>query len=268
MPMLFFTLLCGIAAAVLRGFQLANSFDPQTSLIEPGDPATAALMALSALFAVAAAVYALTRGRKKEHAVKRAVKPLGRIWLAVQMLALSVLFSASATDVYRGFAEARVSSVCLGVLGLFAFAALLMVALSANKLSFTSATGFWMTVPVFWSCLMLIMEFWGHAGNPVRNAYVYGTLATVFCTLALYTVAGFFFNRVKTGRVLLYALPGIYFAALTLGGALLGQALGEPIFALSLSSLLHFAFITLHLSASVCAVLYGGFTPPPEKRDA
>ncbi|MDR0293345.1 MAG: hypothetical protein LBH95_04245 [Oscillospiraceae bacterium] len=257
--MLLLTLLCGTAAAVLRGFQLVNSFDPQTSLIEPGDPLTTALIALSVLFVAGAAVYAFTAGGKK-----RPVKPLGKCWLAVEFAALAALFAASAYDLYTGFSDKpmRLTVVCLGILGLFAGAALLMIALSVNRLPFTSVTGFWATAPVFWACLTLIVDFWGHAGNPVRNTYVYGMLATVFCALALYTAAGFFFGRVKPGRALLYALPGVYFAALSAGGALLGGLIGDPLHTISFSALLRLVFIALHLSAAAAAVLYGRFTPP------
>jgi hypothetical protein len=257
--MLFLTLLCGLAAAVLRGFQLANSFDPRTALIEPGDPMTVSLMALSALFAVLVVAYLFARRGKQAPA-----KPLGGFWFIAEFAALFSLFAASALDLYTGFANGRVSVICLGFLGLFAGGALLMIALSVNKLSFTSVTGFWATVPVFWACLMLIIEFWGHAGNPVRNSYVYGMLATVLCTLALYAIAGSFFRKAKPGRVLLYALSGVYFAVLTLGGALLGQWLGDPMVTLAPASMLRLAFIALHLSAAAVAVLYGRFTPPPK----
>jgi hypothetical protein len=265
--MLLLTLLCGAGGAVLRSFQLANSFDPHTSLIESGDPVTISLMALSAAFAAAVAVYAYTL-RDKAPGVP---KPLGKIWMAVELAALAALFSASAVDIYIGVTRARAAAVCLGVLGLLTWAALLMISLNVNKLPFTSATGFWATVPIFWACLMLITEFWGHAGNPVRNTYVYGMLAAVFCTLALYTAAGFFFGRGKPARAALYTLPGIYFAVVTLGGSLLSNLLGDPVVApLSLATLLRLTFIALHLSAVTAAIQYGRFTPPapvPENKE-
>jgi hypothetical protein len=255
--MLFLALLCGVAAAVLRGFQLVDSFHPATALIERGDLLTAGLIALSATFVVVTAVYAFVFRKTKP-----LDKPLGYIWQTVQFAALAALLAASGVDLYNGFADGRISIACLGVLGLFACGALSMIALNINKLPFTSATGFWATVPVFWACLLLVAEFWGQMGNPVRNTYVYGMLATVCCTLALYTLAGFFFDRVKPGRVLFLALPGIYFATLTAGGTVFGSWLGEPAVALPISATLRLAFIALHLTAAVAAVLHGRFTPP------
>ncbi|MCL2004241.1 MAG: hypothetical protein FWG72_09615 [Oscillospiraceae bacterium] len=57
MLMLLLALLCGLGAAVLRGFQLTGSFDPRTALIERGDPVTVGLIVLSAVFTAAAAAF-------------------------------------------------------------------------------------------------------------------------------------------------------------------------------------------------------------------
>lgn len=265
MPIILFTLLCGIAAAILRGFQLANSFEPETQLIPPGDPLTIAMMVLSALFVAGIAVCAFTAAKKEQPR-----KPLGDAWLILELAALAALFTASAYDVYVGIADFRISLLCLGILGLFSGAALLYIALSINKLKFTSATGFWATVPVFWACFMLIVEFWGQAGNPVRSAFLYGMLAAVFCTLALYAAAGFFFKRVKPGWALFYTLSGAFFAVVTLGGSLFARYVLRPdgladAAVLSLSSMMQLAFIALHMIALAAVVLRGLMVPPPEE---
>ncbi|MCL1806140.1 MAG: hypothetical protein FWG31_00385 [Oscillospiraceae bacterium] len=262
MGILLLAILCGLGAAVLRGFQLTGSFDSETALIPAGDTVTIALMVLSAVFAaVVIATFLLRRGKAAPQP-----KTLPKAWLVIELAALAALALSSSFDLANGFTEQRVSSICLGFLGLAGAASLLMITKRINALP--SAAGFWATVPVFWSCLMMIMEFWGHAGNPVRNTYVYGMFATVFCTLALYAAAGFFFGKANAGRVFLYALPGVYFATLTLGGALLAEQLGQPIIQLSTASLLRYAFIVLHLSAVVIAVQYGRLTPPkPEPED-
>jgi hypothetical protein len=98
----------------------------------------------------------------------------------------------------------------------------------------------------------------------VRNAYVYGMLGSVFCAIALYTLAGFFFGRVKTAGALFYSSVGIYFSMLALGGFLLSQWLGEPMYSLTLPAMLRFGFIVLHLIAASTAVLFGKFTPVKE----
>jgi hypothetical protein len=272
---LFLTLLFGAAAAVIRGFQLTSSFDPQTALIEPGDLPTVFLIAMSAAFVILTAVYLWLK--KSNNPGKRLdnERPLGGVWFFVQLTALASLFSASCVDVINGFSDARWSEfftrdsnirwsvVCLGFLGLLSTGALLMVSLNMNKRPSGSAPGFWATVPIFWSCLMLVTDFWGQAGSPVRSAYVYGMLASVFCTIALYTVAGFFFGRAKPAGAMFYALPGIYFSVLTLGGYLFSLWLGDPIYTLSLSAMFRHGFIILHLSASAVALLRGKLTPPP-----
>ncbi|MCL2004457.1 MAG: hypothetical protein FWG72_10760, partial [Oscillospiraceae bacterium] len=248
-----------LGAAALRGFQLTGSFAPRPALIERGAPVTVGLIVLFAVFTAAAVAYALVSKRGQTPA-----KPAGTVWFFTQFAALAALLAASGLDLRSGFAGEKTQwgVVCLSLLGLFSCGALLMIALNINKLPFTSAAGFWATVPVFWACLTLVADFWGQMGNPVRNTFIYGMLATVCCTLALYTLAGFFFDKVKPGRVLLFAFPGIYFAILTSGGFLLGSWLGDPVVTLSPAAVLRLAFMALHLTAAAAAVLYGRFTPP------
>jgi hypothetical protein len=272
---LYLTLLFGIGAAVTRGFQLNNSFDRDTALIAPGDPPTVLLMVMSAAFIVVVTAWIRLRLKRPEEPGEGAEKPLGSVWYFVQFAALASLFSASVIELINGFRYAqwadfftrnsniRWSAACLGILGLLSTAALLMVALNINKRPAGSAPGFWATVPVFWSCLMLVTDFWGQAGSPVRSAYVYGMLASVFCTIALYTVAGFFFGRLKRGGALFYSLSGIYFALLTLGGFIFALSLGDPMYQLPLPAMLRFGFVILHLSAVTAAILPGKFSPSP-----
>jgi hypothetical protein len=255
--MLFLIVLCGIGAAVLRGFQLTESFHPQTSLIEPGDTFTICLMALSGAVAVASVVYAVTLRKKTPQK-----KTLGVIWRGAALIAPAVLFAASGYDLYIGLTEIRWGLISLGLLGLLATGALYMIAANIGKLPFSSATGFWATVPVFWACLVLIADFWGQMGNPVRNAYVYGMLAVVCCTLALYAIAGFFFGKGKPGRVTLFALPGIYLAILSAGGFLFARWLGDPAVWIPLPALFRLVFIALHLTVMTAAVMHGRFIPP------
>jgi hypothetical protein len=256
---LLITILLGLGAAVLRGFQLTSSFDPRTALIEPGDPLTVSLMALSFAFGAAVIGYAFIK-RGKEYRPKR----LGVFWQGAAFAALAALLVSSGHDLFMGFFDqgARLGLISLGFLGLFSAAALLMIALKINALDFSSITGFWATIPVFWACLVLITDYWGQMGNPVRNAYVYGMIGTVCCALALYALAGFFFDKVKPARFLLFALPGVFFTTLTAGGAVIGRLLGEPIFPPSFPALFRLIFIALHLSAMTAAVLCGRFTPP------
>ena len=225
--MLLITFLLGAGAAVLRGFQLTRSFD-SNALISPGDPVTILLMVVSAAFAVAA--FAFVRQRVAKADAPSESRRLGIVWFLVQFAALSFLFSSSVIELMNGFsstADTRWSSVCLGLLGLISTFSLLMIALNINKHPSGSAAGFWATLPVFWSCLMLVTDFWGQAGVPVRSAYVYGMFGAVFCTIALYSVAGFFFGRGKPASTLFYAYASIFFSILTLGGYLLAAQLAN-----------------------------------------
>ena len=268
MLLLILTLIFGIGAAVIRGYQLTESFHPYTSLIEPGDKFTILLMVISVAFAVIAGAYLFMRRKK----LAQITPPdgdtvLDTVRLIIQTIAPIPLAIASVYELFEGFdgvswgdifsanSGVRWSLVCLGLLGLLSTVALLMV--STNIRLRHSAMGFWATVPVFWSCLMLVVGFWGQSGVPVRNSFVYGMLASALCTLALYSFAGFFFGRAKPAKALFYATTGVFFSILTLGGFLFAQTLGTPFHELTTTVMLRHAFIILHLSAFSIAILQG-----------
>jgi hypothetical protein len=266
--MLLITLLLGAGAAVLRGFQLSRSFNAN-ALIEPGDPVTVLLIIVSVVFAVIAFVFVRQRIAKADAPTES--RSLGIAWFLVQFAALSFLFSSSVIELINGFStdfSIRWSAVCLGVLGVLSTVSLFMIALNINRHPSGSAAGFWATLPVFWSCLMLVTDFWGQAGVPVRSAYVYGMFGAVFCTVALYSIAGFFFGRGRPAGTLFYAFSSVFFSVLTLGGYLLATQLGEPIYSLSLTSMLRYGFIILHLTAAAWAVLTRRFEPAPAEEES
>ncbi len=264
---LIITLVCSVAAAVLRGFQLANSFAPD-QLIPSGDPVTITLMVLCGLVVAAAALYAFF-GEKKKRTFPSLQNPLGNVWLIVEMLAAVAFFTASVGDLVKGIQDKRVSLICLGVLGLLASAAVLLMALSANRLKPNTATGFWFTIPVYWCCFLLFVDFTGFAGNPVRNAFMYGMLASIFCTLALNAAAGMFFGKAKRGRLIFFSLSAVFFASLTLGGSLFARVILNPetypdAAILSYPEMLKLTFIFFHTVALVLAVQKGWLAPPEE----
>ncbi|MDR1692043.1 MAG: hypothetical protein LBR72_01670 [Oscillospiraceae bacterium] len=261
---LIVTILCAIAAAVLRGFQLASSFDPATMLIAAGDPLTIGLMALCVFFLIGVAVYAIFAAKLKKQA--EPPKPFGSIYQFVEMAAAICLASASTVDFYIGFREVRVSMICLGVLGLLASVSILLTGLTANRLKHNTATGFWFTLPVYWCCFLLFTDFVGYAGNHVRNAYMYGMLASVFCILALGAAASLFFGGAKRGRMFFYTLAALFFACLTLGGSLLARLVLSPEILpdaafIPISGMLKYTFIALHAAALSFAVQNGWLTP-------
>lgn len=262
---LIITLLCAAAAAVLRGFQLARSFNPADQLIANGDPLTIALMVFCVLFLAGMALHLFVSAKKKQPSRLNGSPALGTVWKAVESLAAAAFLGASGIDLIMGIRETRVSIICLGALGVLASAAVLLTALSANRLKPNTATGFWFTIPVYWCCLLLFVDFTGFAGNPVRNAFMYGMLASVFCTLALNAAAGMFFGKPKRGRLLFYAVSAAFFACLTLGGSLFARVFYNPgidAAVLSVSEMLKLAFITLHAGALAFAVQKGWLMPP------
>ncbi len=266
---LIITLLCAVGAAVLRGFQLARSFTSD-QLIHHNDALTIALMALCGAFLVCAFLYVFLGAKKKRLIRTDGFTRLGTVWLCAEILAAAVFFAAAVGDLINGFQDMRVSVICLGFLGLLASVSVLLTALSANRLKPGTATGFWFTIPVYWCCFLLFVDFTSFAGNPIRNAFMYGMLASVFCTLALNAAAGMFFGKTKQCRMIFFSSAATFFAALTLGGSLAARFILRPetlpdAAVLTVPNMLRLAFVALHTAALLFAVQKGWLEPKPEE---
>ena len=269
----------GAAGSALRVFSLLREFDPETNAMAKNTPL---YWALAALCFACAVIMFLLLGRKK--LPKSKAQRLPMVWLCVELPAVFLLLLVAVLDLLR-FAgvgdHPERGSIPVLVFSLFtvltAFC-LLIVALRAVRGHVEPGYGIYLTAPVFWAGFNLILDFWGHAGNPILGSYVFNLMAYVFLTLMLYGAAAAFYIRKSKRRSMFTAGMGMFFSMVALlppvitrffgGGAELPRAA-----VLMTHDALMFIFIFLHGAALLWAAekntFYGNYSkekidPAPE----
>lgn len=248
------TLLAGVAAGALRALEYHLAWDRELGLMARWHPASLGLIALCAAFFCAAL---LLSPRRASPSGQRMAQPKHMpVYLAADIVAALALFAAAAYDLRRYWEESGAKSVSLivfALLTLFTALSVLLIMRAAKRGALGRAYGFYMTVPVFWACYWLVLEFSQNAANPVILSYAYEMLGIIFIVLSLYSMAGFFFNLPRLSKAIFYSMMGALFSMVTVLGPVLARLFwGEwPTESHDWAQYLRFLFAVIHLLASV-----------------
>lgn len=253
----------GAGGLLLRRWELATAFEPDTGLVTPGMPATLALGVLSAAAAVLFLVLAIlcrpNGGRRSgepaslegdtlalSSTVLGAFLMLGSA--AVGCLSLGGQFRQAAAQAAQGKGGNPVLAVLLPfvliLLCLGSGVSLLSVGKDAYRGGGVRRYSGTVLLPAYTCCIWLIAAYQVRASDPVVQDYLYELLAIICALLAFYYVAGSAFEHARPGRTMFFSLCAVYFSLTTLadghsaaellryGGcvfALLPAAMGRPL---------------------------------------
>ena len=249
----FIALIAGLAAGFFRALQLAFAFNPETHLLE-AHPSTTFLMGTVIVFVVVT-IWLLTKTAKYEPG---ATKPPRGFWLASEFLASAMLLF-SCIHGLLGLRE-RYHTIVLvfNLLGVLTAFSILIAAVYTFKGVLTASTGFYYTVPIFWCCFALVLDFWSHSANPVLLSFAFMMFALVFTALSVNAAAGHFFSRPRRRRAMAFCAFGFFFSVLSLSSFGFLQFYGElPAYLENTSAtneLAKLLFMILHLGALFVAV--------------
>lgn len=254
----------GLAGFFLRRWQLDTAFESATGLLIPGQPATAALVAVvvaaSAVF-VALAV-PLFRGGVPKGYLANLAAPNPVVGL-MTILAGALLFAGGALGV-RDFAlhmDGRVirlilgiclvpTGVCVGLIGL------LGQQRKEAKGRFHGA----LLAPGYCACVWLVAAYQGHTANPNIMEYVFLLLGIVATIFAGYAVSSFAFEKPR---------PILCAVCSAMGMALLAVSAADRPWGMDLLTILGFE---VYLLAQLICLAWSRveppslekWTPPPE----
>lgn len=191
----------GLAGLFLRRWQLATAFEPDTGLLTPGQPATAALIGVTVLAAALALglSVALFRGEAPKGYLANLAAPNLAVGL-LTILAGALLFAGGVLGV-RDYAlrmDDRVvrliqglllapGGVCVGFIGL------LGQQRKEAKGRFHPA----LPVPAYCGCVWLVAAYQGHTANPNVMEYMFLLLGIVCAIGACYAGAAFSFEKAR-----------------------------------------------------------------------
>lgn len=219
----------------LRKWELATAFEPETGLVTPGMPSTAALIFLSVVAAVLFLFFAwgkhsmFSGGYDEAFAAKDNRLYMGSVVLAAFLLlgaavlkgmSLSTLFRTAADRAAMGAGGNPVLALFLPLLVAVLCVVSAVCILSAGRKCYRGEPigrySFLPLAPAYLCCLWLIAAYQGRAADPVVQDYIYELLAIICALLSFYYVASFSFEKPKTRRAIFFSLLAVYFGLVTL----------------------------------------------------
>ena len=237
-PYLVFIILTGLCGAALRCTCLLHGYEADSGLPKEGYLPAALLIALTAAVIVIAAI----AGRRWSGLHPKRIfedvfgqlgwksrlcqlfsvgimvlSVLGILWLPDQIAELYVLEGA---QIIMPSMLISCSTALVWVLSfLSGFCLFLFAHKQRNRPHITKRTDVIITVPMFWSCLDLIMVYHKNSGNPVLSDYSYTLLLIIAVMAAFYSIGGFLYSpKPPAARFLASAGIAVYLALTQMGG--------------------------------------------------
>lgn len=223
------SLIGGAVGLGLRRWQLATGFEPDTGLAIPGAPAELALLAFSALMALA--LIALLYPRKgswpydvafaaRSNELYMACVTLG----AFLLLASGVLEMLDFSSTYAAAREAEANGVRLAVIlpplrilsSLLGAGCTLFIGANSYKglgRGKESPAGLGLCLLL---CVWLVTVYQKRAIDPVTQNYLYEVLCVVFALMGMYYFTGWSFQTGKLRRSLFCFTMAVYLSLVTL----------------------------------------------------
>lgn len=262
------TLALGVARLFLRRWQLATAVEPNTGLLTPGQPATAALIAVCVLAAavLGALAWALLRGEAPKGYLANLAAPNLAVGV-LTLLAGALLFGAGVLGIrdYLLHLNERVvrlvlaiclvpTGVCVGLIGL----------LGQQRAEARGRFHGALAVPGYCACMWLVSSFQGHTANPNVMEYAFLLVGVSCVIIACYAAASFSFEKPRP------ILCG-FFAAM--GVVLMMVAAADRPRGMDLLTLLGFegyllAQLLCLVACRVAPPQLEKWTPPPAKKEA
>ena len=188
----------GIMGILLRNWQLATSFAPDTGLPISGTPATLVISLAFVAFAVLAVLFSRI-GRPKH--------PLG-FTLAFHnetLFYLTPVWAAAVLTAAGGFLylmewsrlyDAPVLQLVFGLMAILAAPCLLLMGLRNYKQrGWATESSLVLLGPAFMSCVWIMFAYQGWARDPAVMDYVFALFAIIFTLLAHYYVSAYAFGQ-------------------------------------------------------------------------
>lgn len=190
----------GLAGLFLRRWQLASAFEPDTGLLIPGQPATAALIGVMVLAAavLTALSMALFRGDECPRGYLANLAAPNLVIGLLTLVAGALLFAGGALGV-RDFAlhmNDQVMRLVLGISLVAAGPAVGLVGLLGQQRK--EARGRFhgaLVVPAYCACVWFFATFRGHTANPNIMEYVFLLLGILSAISGCYAAASFAFEK-------------------------------------------------------------------------
>lgn len=241
----------GAVGFLLRRWELASAFEPDTGLPIPGMSASTALIVLSVVVVCALALLCRGGPRSFPGGYDQAFSAVGITPYMTGMVVSAFLMAISGTlmllELPGLYAEAQLQTAgtpmlsllprsLLAVLALGSAWSLLQLGKNNYKGEGNGKYSSSLLVPAYATCAWLIVAYQSRSGDPIILDYVYQLFAIICAVLGSYFMAGFAFERAKVFGATFFSLCAVYFIPITLA-----DGHGVAFLALYIAFFLYFA---------------------------
>ena len=213
-----FTCAAGAIGLFIRWLQLSSAFEPLTGLPIHGAPASIAMAATIAVYAVALFIVMRTmKDAEKLTEYKTALRghsifyPAAAVLLGIATIVAGLLmFPGTAGELRPGLWR------LLAAAALLCGASYPVLALPSKRSGGDALTCLAALVPTIFFCIWLIVSYMSNAENPIVWAYATETLAISGATLGFYYCAGYAFGRPRPLSTAYFSHLGAFLCIVTL----------------------------------------------------
>ena len=224
-----------VPGIALRALHLLNGFDVSTGLPTAGDKWIWFVIALFAISAIVYAVLALplkTRDKvpfeqllgTKETLFRMAAVVAGLIVAAGSLVYLYLTITTAEQDVA---AWARVLEIVYAIMGVLTGGCMISLA-KAQGVQMTEKSAAMTLVPLFWSCLHLLVNYRMTCTDPKLASFGFGLVADVMLVLAFYELARLLFGKPAPAILAFFAAVAVTMSVSDIGGYGLAMLMGIP----------------------------------------
>lgn len=261
----------GAAGFFLRRWQLASAYLPETGLFVHGAPATLALLALTALLALAFLLSVLKKREGIDDFLPAFGSP-GTGQMTVLAAAGILMLAAGGLGIREGLRTLQLwrvspemyqlsipaSQLLAGGLCILAGSGVLFMGRMAYRGELNTAACLLAPFPALAGLVWVFSDHLEHGTEPVLMKYAFGLFAALALTMAHYYTAGFLYGKPRPRRTLFFALLGVALGITSLAdGPGLFDAAATAAFSLS----------ALGFSRALLAGPWPERMPPPEEEE-
>ena len=215
-----------VPGIALRALHLLNGFDVSTGLPTAGDKWIWFVIALFAISAIVYAVLALPLKTRNKVPFEQLLGTKEALFRMAAVVAGLIVAGGSLAE-QDVAAWARVLEIVYAIMGVLTGGCMIGLA-KAQGVQMTEKSAAMTLVPLFWSCLHLLVNYRMTCTDPKLASFGFGLVADVMIVLAFYELARLLFGKPAPAMLAFFAAVAVTMSVSDIGGYGLAMLMGIP----------------------------------------
>ena len=217
---ILFLLIPGLCAGILRGTEMAYFFDWSTAMFGTYKAEMVLPLTVFATLLILGLLSVVFDKKLKSYCMAWRTPTVGG--LAAGLLSAVLLMVSGWVRVYSSLKTERLSYVLFGIITIIAGIVFLFLSIARYRGTMPKAMRLFSSLPVFWSCFLLVLTYMEHPVEPVLRVFCYDIFAACFITLAVFYEIAPIFEEKSRRTALFFTVSAVYMVVMTLTGRVFG----------------------------------------------